>query len=71
MATPDPVYIFRMVHWQNIEYILSHGLCCKGHPRRDVSYINIRSQSLISARENYPIPPEGCFHSNRYRRHYS
>ncbi|WP_164126415.1 type II toxin-antitoxin system toxin DNA ADP-ribosyl transferase DarT [Sphingobacterium luzhongxinii] len=59
MATPDPVYIFRMVHWQNIEYILTHGLCCKNHQLTDPNYINIGDRTLIAAREDSIVPIPG------------
>jgi hypothetical protein len=54
-----PKYIFRMVHWQNVEYILSHGMCCRGHEKEDQNYINIGMRSLIADRHEHPIPIEG------------
>ncbi|MGH2622492.1 MAG: DarT ssDNA thymidine ADP-ribosyltransferase family protein [Sphingobacterium sp.] len=59
MTTPNPVFIFRMVHWKNIEYILRHGLCCKSHPEADPEYINIGHQQLIKDREDTLIPISG------------
>lgn len=59
MAIPNPVYIFRMVHWQNIQYILTHGLCCKDHENTDPNYISIGHQQLIEDREDYIIPING------------
>lgn len=59
MVTPDPIYIFRMVHWQNIEYILTHGLYCKKHGKRDPDYINIGNRMLIDAREDSVVPIQG------------
>ena len=59
MATPDPIYIFRMVHWQNIEYILRYGLYCKRHGMRDPDYINIGNRMLIDAREDSVVPIQG------------
>lgn len=41
MMIPNPVYLFRIVHWQNIEYILRHGLCSNNHTLKDPQYINI------------------------------
>ena len=54
-----PKYIFRMVHWQNVEYILKHGMCCRGHEKEDQNYINIGMRSLIADRHEHPIPMEG------------
>lgn len=59
MSTPDPVYLFRMVHWQNIQYILTHGLCSKNHRLADPNYINIGDRMLIAAREDYIVPITG------------
>ncbi|WP_104381353.1 DarT ssDNA thymidine ADP-ribosyltransferase family protein [Sphingobacterium sp. HMA12] len=59
MATPDPIYIFRMVHWQNIQYILTHGLCSKNHRLADPNYVNIGDRMLIAAREDYTVPIAG------------
>lgn len=59
MTTPDPVYLFRMVHWHNIEYILTNGLCCKHHTKVDPNYISIGHQQLIVDREEYVVPIDG------------
>jgi hypothetical protein len=44
-----------MVHWQNVEYILQNGLCCREHANADPNYINIGHRQLISDRHNHPI----------------
>lgn len=54
-----PQFIYRMVHWQNVEYILHHGMCCSEHALKDPNYINIGMRSLITDRHDYPIPLEG------------
>ena len=36
-----PQYIYRMVHWQNIEYILQQGMSYRGHALEDPNYMNI------------------------------
>lgn len=59
MAIPDPIYIFRIVHWQNVQYILTHGLCCRAHPDYDPNYINIGHPQLVEDRNNHPVPLAG------------
>jgi len=59
MSVPNPIYIYRIVHWKNIEYILNYGICCKDHPDRDPSYISIGHNQLVKDRSDYPIPIEG------------
>lgn len=55
MAIPENIYLYRMVHWQNVEYILLNGLCCREHTNADPNYINIGHGQLISDRHNHPI----------------
>ena len=66
MDIPNPVYIFRITHWQNIEYILTNGLYSKAHPENDPDYVNIGHQQLISDRHNHPIQLEGYGHLGEY-----
>lgn len=44
-----------MVHWENIPYILAHGICCREHNNADPNYINIGHNQLIVDRHDYPI----------------
>lgn len=55
MAIPENINLFRMVHWQNVEYILQNGLCCREHANADPNYINIGHRQLISDRHDHPI----------------
>lgn len=48
-----------MVHWQNVEYILNNGMCCRGHELEDPNYVNIGMRSLIADRHEYPVPIDG------------
>lgn len=52
---PNPIRIYRMVHWENVEFILNNGLSCREHPNADSDYINIGHRQLISDRHNYPV----------------
>lgn len=54
--------IYRMVHYNNVEHLLSHGMCCKTHTEADPDYINIGDTTLILQRNEYPVginPPGG------------
>lgn len=55
------IYLFRMVHFDNLEYILQTGMCASTHPLADPAYRNIGNRTLIRDREEYqvPIPPRG------------
>ena len=44
-----------MVHWQNVEYILQNGLCCREHLNADPNYINIGMRQLIEDRHAHPV----------------
>ena len=54
--------IFRMVHFDNLEYVLRNGMCTRNHTLADPDYINIGDSDLISKRQEYPakiVPPGG------------
>ena len=56
MQTPENTNLYRMVHYQNVEYILENGMCCREHERADPDYINIGHRQLISDRHEHLIP---------------
>lgn len=60
MNPPDTINLFRMVHYQNVPYILEHGMCCREHPKADPNYINIGHRQLISDRHQFEIPIPGA-----------
>ena len=60
MPVPEKIYLFRMVHWKNVEYILHNGLCCREHPNSDPNYINIGHRQLITDRHDHPITIAGA-----------
>ena len=54
--------VFRMVHFDNLEYLLRNGICTRNHTLADPDYINIGDSNLIRQREDFPakiIPPGG------------
>lgn len=59
---PDIASVFRIVHVDNVEYLLTHGMFQRHHPQADPNYINIGDSSLIAQRNDYPVginPPNG------------
>lgn len=59
---PNPVRIYRIVHIQNVEYLLTNGMFTRSHARADPAYINIGDTELIIKRNDYPVkidPPNG------------
>lgn len=56
MAVPEIINLYRMVHWQNVEYILQNGFCSREHPNMDPDYISIGHRQLISDRHAHPVP---------------
>lgn len=56
MSQANPIYLYRMLHWQNVAYVLHYGLCCRTHAMADPDYINIGHRQLIEDRHDYAIP---------------
>lgn len=49
-------YIFKMVHVDNMEYVLSTGICAKHHPKAEPEYVAIGDPELAAERENREVP---------------
>ena len=56
MAVNGNIALYRMVHFENVEYILNNGLCSREHRNADPNYINIGHRQLITDRHDYQIP---------------
>ena len=59
---PNIVKVFRIVHINNVEYLLTHGMFTRNHAQADPGYINIGDSGLIAQRNTYPVginPPNG------------
>ena len=58
---PEKALIFRIVHVENVPWILDHGLHCRTSPEQDPAYINIGNRDLIGhrAQRQVPIAPGG------------
>nr|WP_294861597.1 DUF4433 domain-containing protein [uncultured Fluviicola sp.] len=66
MLNTSDISLYRMVHWQNVAYILQHGMCCRGHELEDPNYITIGMRSLIADRHDYPVPLENAGNLGEY-----
>ncbi len=59
---PERALIFRIVHVDNVPWILDHGgLDCRNSPQQNPNYVNIGNPDLIDKRSRHvvPIPPGG------------
>lgn len=58
---PDKALIFRIVHRDNVPWILGHGFHCRNSPVQAPTYRTIGNPELIDKRQhrNVPIPPDG------------
>lgn len=52
----NKIWLYRIVHIDNLAYLLEHGMHQKDHPNSDKNYINIGDNKLISQRNDYPVP---------------
>lgn len=48
--------IYRMVHYKNLDSLLTYGIHCLNHINKVPNYINIGAKNLISKRDTYTVP---------------
>jgi hypothetical protein len=53
---PEKALIFRIVHRDNVPWILDHGLHCRSSGVVDPNYVEIGNPDLISKRNYHPVP---------------
>ena len=51
---PNTIYVFRIIHVSNVEYLLTHGIFTKQSEQADPNYINIGDSKLIAQRNDHP-----------------
>ncbi|MHB0755996.1 type II toxin-antitoxin system toxin DNA ADP-ribosyl transferase DarT [Polaribacter sp. M15] len=64
MEKPDTVYLYRIMHIDNLDFILkSKTICCPNLKKSDPDFIGIGDNSLIESRKSkqIPIKPKGDF----------
>jgi len=55
----DKIWLFRIVHIDNVEYLLRNGIFNVHHAQADPDYINIGDRTLISQRDDYAVKLAG------------
>ncbi|MCB0595001.1 MAG: DUF4433 domain-containing protein [Lewinellaceae bacterium] len=63
---PNPIWVFRIVHQDNLKYLLEHGMFSGTHPDRDPNYIFIGDNLLTQQRETFALPIEGAGNIGAY-----
>lgn len=53
--TPENAHIFRIIHRDNLPWILDHGLHCANSRERDPSFVAIGNEEVISMRATRPV----------------
>ena len=53
---PQKALIFRIVHRDNVPWILDHGLHCRNSGSADPNYVEIGNPDLISKRNHHSVP---------------
>lgn len=58
---PEKALIWRVVHRDNLPWILDNGLHCRNSAKQDPNFVNIGNPELIDKRAHrlVPIPPHG------------
>jgi ssDNA thymidine ADP-ribosyltransferase, DarT len=51
----ENIWVFRMVHYQNVPYILVQGMHCSRSPHKDPGYVRIGSVEVISWRDSVAV----------------
>ena len=52
---PVPTPLYRIVHFENVDYILNNGIYTRSHANHDPNYVNIGNTQLIADRHDYPV----------------
>ena len=62
---PNPVYLYRILDYRNLDFVLKHGINCPSSILKDPDYINIGNKDVIGKRGNTTISvvPGGDIHN--------
>lgn len=63
---PDRIWLYRIIHWQNVEHILEFGLVNHKHPNANPNYVSIGHAQLIGDRDEYMIKVKGSLDYNDF-----
>lgn len=56
---PQKALIWRIIHRDNLPWVLNHGLYCGNHINKSPKWVGIGNNELIDKRAHYPVPI-GC-----------
>jgi len=58
---PEKALIFRIIHAQNVPWVMDHGLHCRNSEIQDPDFRTIGNPDLIDKRDQriVPVPPGG------------
>lgn len=61
---PTPVYLYRILHYRNLNFILQNGMNCPNCTTMDPEYVNIGNRDISGKRKNwgFDIEPGGSIH---------
>jgi len=65
MSVPKRILLYRITHYQNLEFILQNGLHCPNSQTQDPNYVNIGKKDIIGKRGAKPVrldPSPGMIH---------
>jgi hypothetical protein len=57
-SIPDPLWVYRIVHYKNLNYILQNGIYSKAHVDLDPNYISIGNFGIINIRADFDVKIE-------------
>ena len=49
------LWVSRITHYQNLEYILQHGVYYRNNPNFPANYVNIGNPEIINSRDTIPV----------------
>lgn len=65
MDVSNHILLYRITHFQNLEFILQNGLHCSNSQTQDPNYVNIGKKDIIGKRGAKPVrlaPSPGMIH---------
>jgi ssDNA thymidine ADP-ribosyltransferase, DarT len=65
-SSKEKIWVFRMVHYQNLPHILKHGIYCRRSPNAYPGYVNIGSADIINLRETVVVKCDPVCVANDY-----
>ena len=51
--------VYRIIHYDNLNYVLEHGMYVRQHKKFDANYVNIGNSEIIDVRKDCPVKITG------------